>query len=87
MKLFDHSCCFFQLDAVKVNPSYNQFVPDVNQGFLPISPYYKNDNPHYNLPIIRPAPIQKSNFNIFFLNTILLFVSSDFGKTQNYLYL
>ncbi|XP_060860182.1 protein PAT1 homolog 1 isoform X2 [Metopolophium dirhodum] len=54
------------IDAVKVSPSYNRPVPEVNQGYLPFSPYYKREIPQYNLPNVRVVPknFPRNNNNV-----------------------
>ncbi|KAF0759483.1 protein PAT1 1 [Aphis craccivora] len=54
------------IDAVKVNPTYNRPVPEVNQGYLPFSQYYKREIPQYNLPNVRVVPknFPRNNNNV-----------------------
>ncbi|XP_025409185.1 protein PAT1 homolog 1 isoform X2 [Sipha flava] len=44
------------IDAVKISPSYNHPIPEVNQGYLPMPSYYKRDFPQYNAPNMRAMP-------------------------------
>lgn len=53
---------YLQIDAVKVSPSFSHPAPDANHGFIPITPYYKQEFIQYNLQNMRnTTPTPKSN--------------------------
>eukprot|EP00102_Acyrthosiphon_pisum_P022027 XP_016659237.1 PREDICTED: protein PAT1 homolog 1 isoform X4 [Acyrthosiphon pisum] len=80
------------IDAVKVSPSYNRPVPEVNQGYLPFSPYYKREIPQYNLPNVRVVPknFPRNNNNVprNLINNVKRFNTNmayqNFPKMKNY---
>ncbi|XP_022164660.1 protein PAT1 homolog 1 isoform X3 [Myzus persicae] len=81
-----------RIDAVKVSPSYNRPVPEVNQGYLPFSPYYKREIPQYNLPNVRVVPknFPRNNNNVprNLINNVKRFNTNmgyqNFPKMKNY---
>ncbi|XP_027844295.1 protein PAT1 homolog 1 isoform X1 [Aphis gossypii] len=80
------------IDAVKINPTYNRPVPEVNQGYLPFSQYYKREIPQYNLPNVRVVPknFPRNNNNVprNLVNNVKRFnnnmVYQNFPKMKNY---
>ncbi|XP_027844297.1 protein PAT1 homolog 1 isoform X3 [Aphis gossypii] len=81
-----------RIDAVKINPTYNRPVPEVNQGYLPFSQYYKREIPQYNLPNVRVVPknFPRNNNNVprNLVNNVKRFnnnmVYQNFPKMKNY---
>lgn len=49
-------------------------MPEVNQGFLPMPPYYKRDFPQYNVPNMR-VPTKSNFYCILALISIFKFKS------------
>uniref|UniRef100_A0A2S2ND48 Protein PAT1 1 n=1 Tax=Schizaphis graminum TaxID=13262 RepID=A0A2S2ND48_SCHGA len=81
-----------RIDAVKVSPTYNRPVPEVNQGYLPFSPYYKREVPQYNLSNVRVVPknFPRNNNNVprNLINNVKRFNNNmgyqNFPKMKNY---
>ncbi|XP_060847034.1 protein PAT1 homolog 1 isoform X3 [Rhopalosiphum padi] len=81
-----------RIDAVKVSPTYNRPVPEVNQGYLPFSPYYKREVPQYNLSNVRVVtknfPRNNNNVPRNLINNVKRFNNNmgyqNFPKMKNY---